>query len=164
MNHLTRVVTCFAEERNMSLPNAQSVRTSVELKAKHMATPVQEALSRSLSHSQATVLKHYRANDKESGHLANETIQNIVSGEKGDADEPEASGLGQASPKKPKRKAYTQEENDIVKAYFVSYIRNKELPLKADSQRFLDGQPENLFHGRKPHDIYDKVRNLIGRK
>ena len=164
LNHLTRVVTRFAEERSISLPNAQTVRTSVELKAKHMAAPVQEAVSRSLSHSQATVLKHYRANDKESGLLAYKTIQTIVSGEKGDADEPEVSELEQASPKKPKRKAYTQEENEIVMAYFVSYIRNKELPLKAESQQFLDGQPEDLFQGRKAHDIYDKVRNLIGRK
>ena len=164
LNHLTRVVTRFAEDRHISLPNVQSVCTSVELKAKHMAAPVQEAVSRSLSHGHATVLKHYMANDKESGYLAYETIQNIVSGDKGDADEPEASGLGKASPKKPKRKAYTQEENEIVKAYFASYIRSKELPLKADSQRFLDGQPEHLFQGRKPHDVYDKVRNLIGRK
>ena len=99
------------------------------------------------------MLKHYRANDKGSGHLAYETIQHIVSGDKESAEEPRASGLGRGSPKKPKRKAFSEEQNEIDMAYFVSNIRNKELPLKDDSQRFLDSQPDTLFQGRKPHDI-----------
>ena len=36
VTHLTRVVTRFAEERSFSLPNSQLVRTSVELKTKHI--------------------------------------------------------------------------------------------------------------------------------
>ena len=55
-------------------------------------------------------------------------------------------------------------ENKVVSEYFSSYIEKQELPLKADGQAFLKSQPLHLFQGRKAHDIYDKVRNLIGRK
>ena len=96
---MTRAVIKYAEGKGITLPNSQTVRAAVELKAKHIDAPTQEAVSRSLSHSQETVLRHYRANDKSSGHLAFETIQEIVRGRKqGDDDEqPRESGTRKKS-------------------------------------------------------------------
>ena len=145
ITHLTRVVSTYAEARDIVLPTSQEVRTTVELQTKKMPAPVQEAVSRSLSHSQATVLKHYRANDKESCHLAYETIQQIVSSKTGDtAEEPGKSGAS-ASPKKPKRRRFTKEETDLITEHFGSHLQNKQLPLTAESERFLREQPPHLF-------------------
>ena len=118
--HLTRVVTRYAEGKSITLPNPQTVRTVVKLKAKHLDAPTQEAVSRSLSHSLATVQKHYRANDKNSGHLAFETIQGIVrgkeDGKQGDDEQPQDSGTS----RKQKKKQYSAEETRIVNDYFRS--------------------------------------------
>ena len=161
ISHLIRVVATYAEARDIALPTSQVVRTTVELHTKKMAAPVQEAVSRSLSHSQATVLKHYRANDKQSGHLAYEAIQEIVSSKTGDQETAEEPGTSGASPRKAKRRRFTQEETDITE-HFSSQLQRKELPVTAESERFLANQPPHLFPGRRAHDIYDKVRNLIG--
>ena len=146
ISHLTRVVATYAEARDIALPTSEVVRTTVELQTKKMAAPVQEAVSRSLSHSEATVL----ANDKESGHLAYETIsletiQEIVSSKTGDQDTAEEPGTSGASPRKAKRRRFTQEETDIITEHFSSHLQRKELPVTAESERFLANQPPHLF-------------------
>ena len=51
-----------------------------------------------------------------------------------------------------------------MKDYFRSQIAKKVLPLNSESKEILEKQPAHLFQGRKLHDIYDKIRNIIGRK
>ena len=100
-----------------TLVKPQTLRSAVELKTKHLPTPVQEAVTRSLSHSMTTAQKHYRANDPKSGHLAFETIRGIVSGkeaghEEVQTEQPQTGSLS----RQPKRRRYTDEETEIIRA------------------------------------------------
>ena len=113
----------------------------------------------------ATAVKHYRANNPDSGHLAFETIQGIVAGKvAGHDDVPKTEELTVLSPTAAKRRHFSAEETAIICEHFQECIQSKIPPLKSASADFLAQQPGHLFVGRRVHDIYDKVRNLIGRK
>ena len=162
--HLTRLVMRYGETKGLTLVKTQTLRTAIELKTKDLPMPTQEAVTRSLSHSIATAAKHYRANNPDSGHLAFETIQGIVAGKDDVPKTEEVPALTVSSPTAAKRRRFSAEETAIICEHFQECIQSKILPLKSASTDFLAQQPGHLFVGRRAHDIYDKVRNLIGRK
>ena len=160
VSHLSRRVIQYAVTKGIVLVKPQTLRTAVELKAKDLPAPVQEALTRSLSHSMETARKYYRANNPQSGHMAFETIRGIVAGKEAGQDQVSKTEKPPTSP--PKRRHFTSQETDLISKYFEESIAARVPPVKTASKTFLQRQPADLFVGRSEHDIYDKVRNLIG--
>ena len=62
-----------------------------------------------------------------------------------------------------KRKRFSDAQNSLIMAEFAELIERKELPTKPATEAFLERHGED-FSDRKPHDIYDRLRNIIGRK
>lgn len=58
-----------------------------------------------------------------------------------------------------KRKVFTKREVEIISEFFVKPIRTCKLPSTDECREFLKLFPMD----RKPKDIYNKCRNLVGR-
>ena len=61
------------------------------------------------------------------------------------------------APKPKTRKKFSDTENELIKTYFDSHIKDRVPPRMAECQEFLEGHKLD----RTPKDIYDKVRNLF---
>lgn len=157
LTDLTSIVNTFASKKGYSLPTSRVVRTAVEVKATCLPPAEKQAIARSLSHSTDTAEKHYRALDRGKTMLAYRSVGSILG--------VTAAVPNTQVPATPKRRFFSAEETALVMEGFQAHITRKVLPSIDEAQAFLDKYvPKGLFQGRKPHDIYDKIRNIIGRK
>ena len=157
LTDLTSVVNTFASKRGFNLPTSRVVRTAVEVKATCLPPAQKQAIARSLSHSTDTAEKHYRALDRGKTLLAYKSVGSILG-------VPAAVPATQV-PASSKRRFFSAEETALVMEGFQTHIARKVLPTIDEAQAFLGKHVQKgLFQGRKPHDIYDKIRNIIGRK
>ena len=110
--------------------------------------------ARSLSYSSDNTEKHYRALERGKSILAYKSVGSILG-----ATVTEKSVV-LATP--PKCRFYSLSETLLVMEGFKHHISERILPSKKEAEAFLAVHtPKGLF---KPHDLYDKTCNIIGRK
>ena len=157
--HLDRLISRATREVGHALPSSREVRVSVELQAKKLPSCDKERVSRSLSHSAPTAAQYYRANTQKDCNTAYDAVKSILEGEPSPTSSPSPPKVSSPS----KRKRFSEEQNAAVRKHFSVNISGKTLPSKDEIEEFIRVHQEQ-FPGRKAHDIYSKVRNLIGRK
>lgn len=155
LTDLTTLVNSFAERAGFTLPNPRTMRTVVEVKSTCLPPEEKQAIARSLCHSNETAERHYRALEKDKRIMAYKSVGSILG----------APVTSKETSVVPKRRLFSARENDLVMDGFMDQIAERILPTKEETKAFLaEHQPNGLFIGRKPHDLYDKIRNIIGRK
>lgn len=155
LTDLTTLISSFADKAGFTLPKPRTMRTVVEVKSTCLPAEEKQAIARSLSHSNETAERHYRALEKEKRIMAYKSVGSILG----------APVTTEETRVAPKRRLFSARENDLVMDGFMDQIAEKTLPTKDETKAFLaEHQPNGLFIGRKPHDLYDKIRNIIGRK
>lgn len=81
VTNLDRKIKCATTGYN--LPTATDLRKEVEIQNKRLQGPLREAVSRALSHSQATAQQYYQAPSERDIIQTYDVISNIISGKKG---------------------------------------------------------------------------------
>ena len=156
---LTALINKFASRKGFRLPTSRVVRSAIEVQATCLPPAEKQAIARSMSHSHDTAEKHYRALDQGKTMLAYKSVGSLL------GVPVQVQTTSTPSTSTPKRRFYTPQETTLVTAAFERHVAQKCMPTMEEAQAFLAQQVlKGLFVGRKPHDIYDKVRNLIGRK
>lgn len=159
VDHLYRHVSAVASRYGISLPQMQTVRSVVEVKATCLPAEQKAAIARTLSHSNTTAEKHYRALETSKSVLGYKSVGQIL----GDPVEDGPSTSKSTVPRSPQRRKYSPAQNALIVAEFGACIDAKVPPDKKQTEAFLQKHGHH-FPGRVPHDIYDRVRNIIGRK
>ena len=184
--HMFRVISRIGEDLGHSLPTSREVRVSVELRAKTLPDAEKERVSRSMSHSESTAAKYYRANLKEDCHLAFQSVQDILKTKMNasactaatsltsntmttaavrtspDPGTAAAADLAHKSPvpesTSSRRKKYNKTEEDKIRVFFSKEIEEMHTPTMQRAEAFLK---THSLPGRTKKDIYDKVRNMF---
>ena len=155
LTDFTSIVNTFASKRGFNLPTSRVVRMAVEVKATYLPPAEKQAIARSLSHSIDTAEKHYRVLDLGKTMLVYRSVGSILG-------VPAAVPSTQV-PAPSKHRFFSTEETVLVMEGFQTHIARKVLPTIDEAQAFPGKHVQKgLFPGRKPHDIYDKIRNIIG--
>lgn len=154
---LGRLVSSMAARSGINLPPIKTVRSVVEVKATCLPDEKKTAIARSLSHSSLTAEKRYQALEKGKTLLGYQRVGDLLE----DPVVPTTSGIKALS--SPKRRRFTATQNALIESAFVAAIKAKVPPQKKETESFLEENAEH-FPNRTTHDIYDRVRNIIGRK
>lgn len=159
LDHLYRHVNTVASRYGINLPQMQTVRSVVEVKATCLPAAQKAAIARTLSHSSTTAEKHYCALETSKSVMGYKSVGEILRDPVEDGPSTSASTV----PHSPQRRRFTAAQNAMIVAEFGTCIDAKVPPDKKQTEAFLEKHGHH-FPGRVPHDIYDRVRNIIGRK
>ena len=146
--HLSRLLGEVAKQFSLSLPTPTTIRKAIATKGTSFTDAERAALAQTMSHSQQTAEKYYRAKTEAVNRQGYEVLGKILDVPTG------------PSPKK--RIRFTKQQNEVIKAYFAAAISMKIVPQRPTLEKFLEENRE-LFPGRDYKDIYSKIRNLYGR-
>ena len=143
--HISREITKVADEFEIQLPTATSVRKAIATKGADLNNSDKTALAHSMGHSVATADTYYRAHDDARNVQGYEAVGSILE-----------------LPTGKRRQRFSEAQTELIKEYFSVSIGSKTIPSSLALEKFLLEYRE-MFPGRVRADIYSKVRNIIGR-